>query len=155
MGASFVGYKEFGYRTRDGFLADWIGALMNEIERKPEFALWQEDLVREWEVQRLIDGGCMWLGLDESSSTIRGGKRCFSRQAQHCFTARTRPIEPANYSSPSYPGSYSIFGIGVDRKHTLKWLFLQEKATFHGTEKVYMYSENARKTTESGPIDYL
>jgi hypothetical protein len=23
------------------------------------------------------------------------------------------------------------------------WLFPQEKATFHGTEKVYMYSENA------------
>jgi hypothetical protein len=41
------------------------------------------------------------------------------------------------------PFFYSIFGIGVDRKHTLKWLFPQEKATFHGTEKVYMYSENA------------
>ena len=39
--------------------------------------------------------------------------------------------------------TYSIFGIGADRKHTLKWLFPQEKATFHGTEKVYMYSENA------------
>jgi hypothetical protein len=33
--------------------------------------------------------------------------------------------------------------MGVDRKHTLKWLFPQEKATFHGTEKVHMYSENA------------
>jgi hypothetical protein len=41
--------------------------------------------------------------------------------------------------------AYCIFGIGVDRKHTLKWLFPQEKATFHGTEKVYMYSENARE----------
>jgi thermostable 8-oxoguanine DNA glycosylase len=38
---------------------------------------------------------------------------------------------------------YSIFGIGVDRKHILKWLFPQEKATFHGSKKVYMYSENA------------
>jgi hypothetical protein len=37
----------------------------------------------------------------------------------------------------------SIFGIGVDRKHTLKWLFPQEKATFDGSQKVYMYSENA------------
>ena len=39
--------------------------------------------------------------------------------------------------------TYSIFGIGVDRKHILKWLFPQEKATFHGSKKVYVYSENA------------
>jgi hypothetical protein len=38
---------------------------------------------------------------------------------------------------------YSIFGIGVDRKHTLKWFFPQEKTTFRGSEKVYVYSENA------------
>ena len=44
---------------------------------------------------------------------------------------------------PNMGTRYRIFGIGVDRKHTLKWLFPQEKATFHGTEKVYMYSENA------------
>jgi Spy/CpxP family protein refolding chaperone len=45
-------------------------------------------------------------------------------------------------SAPSKPG-YSIFGIAVDRSHALKWLFLQEKATFHGSQKVYVYSENA------------
>jgi hypothetical protein len=28
---------------------------------------------------------------------------------------------------------YSIFGIGVDRKHKAKWLFPQEKAIFHGS----------------------
>jgi hypothetical protein len=38
---------------------------------------------------------------------------------------------------------YSIFGIGVDRKYALKWLFSQEKATSRGSQKVYMYSENA------------
>jgi hypothetical protein len=38
---------------------------------------------------------------------------------------------------------YSIFGIGVDRKYALKWLFSQEKASFCGCQKVYMYSENA------------
>jgi hypothetical protein len=49
---------------------------------------------------------------------------------------------------------YSIFGIDVDRKHTLKWLFSQpgppgqvfvrgveEKVTFHCSQKVYVYSE--------------
>jgi hypothetical protein len=53
-------------------------------------------------------------------------------------------------------GGDSIFGIGVDRKHTLKWLFSQPgphgrafvrgvevKATFHCSQKVYVYSENA------------
>src|ERR1039458_2423341 len=41
---------------------------------------------------------------------------------------------------------YSSFGIGVDRKHALKWLFPQEKATFHRAQKVYVYSETALKT---------
>jgi hypothetical protein len=38
---------------------------------------------------------------------------------------------------------YRIFGIDVDRKHTLKWFFPQEKATFRGSQNVYVYSENA------------
>jgi hypothetical protein len=38
---------------------------------------------------------------------------------------------------------YSSFGIAVDRKHALKWLFHQEKATIHYTQKVYVYSETA------------
>jgi hypothetical protein len=37
---------------------------------------------------------------------------------------------------------FSIFGIGVDRKHVLKWLF-PKKATLHALQKVYLYSENA------------
>jgi hypothetical protein len=36
-----------------------------------------------------------------------------------------------------------VFGIGVGRKHALKWLFPQEKATFHRAQKVYVYSETA------------
>ena len=58
--------------------------------------------------------------------------------------------------------AYSIFGIAVDRKHIPKWLFplrgplrqvfvagVEVKATFHGSQKVYMYSENAQRR-ESG-----
>jgi hypothetical protein len=41
---------------------------------------------------------------------------------------------------------YSVFGIGVDRKYALKWLFHQEKATFRGSQKVYVYSENVLST---------
>ena len=40
---------------------------------------------------------------------------------------------------------HSIFGIAVDRKHTLKWLFPQEKATYQCTQEVSVYSENARR----------
>jgi hypothetical protein len=40
-------------------------------------------------------------------------------------------------------GDYSIFGIAVDRSHALKWFFPQEKVAFHGSQKVYVYSENA------------
>jgi hypothetical protein len=40
-------------------------------------------------------------------------------------------------------GPHSIFGIGVDRKHVLKWLLSKEKATLHTLQKVYVYSENA------------
>jgi hypothetical protein len=38
---------------------------------------------------------------------------------------------------------HSIFGIAVGRRLTLQWLFPQEKATFHGLQKVRVYSENA------------
>jgi hypothetical protein len=48
------------------------------------------------------------------------------------------------------PCRYSIFGNGVDRKHTLKWPFPQEKATFHCSQKVYVYSENALKSKRTG-----
>src|SRR5271166_1715873 len=45
--------------------------------------------------------------------------------------------------------TYSIFGIGVDRKHALKWLFPQGKATFHCCKEVYVYSENALELVAS------
>ena len=41
--------------------------------------------------------------------------------------------------------AYSSFGIAADRRHTLKWLFHQEKATFLCTQEVYTNSENALK----------
>jgi hypothetical protein len=44
---------------------------------------------------------------------------------------------------PGGERAYSSFGIGVDRKHALKWLFHQEKATLHYTQKVFVYSETA------------
>jgi hypothetical protein len=34
-----------------------------------------------------------------------------------------------------------MFGIAVDRKDPLRWLFPQEKATLHGAQEVYVYSK--------------
>ncbi|MGB7742973.1 MAG: hypothetical protein WBL41_09465, partial [Terracidiphilus sp.] len=39
--------------------------------------------------------------------------------------------------------AYSSFGIGVHRKHTAKWHFHQENATFKRSQKVYVNSETA------------
>jgi hypothetical protein len=36
---------------------------------------------------------------------------------------------------PSQADGYRIFGITVDRRHALKWLFPQEKATMHAHKK--------------------
>jgi hypothetical protein len=43
--------------------------------------------------------------------------------------------------------SYSIFGIGVDRRLDAKWIFAQQKATLQTPQKVYVYSENALVAT--------
>lgn len=44
---------------------------------------------------------------------------------------------------PDFGLHYSIFGIAVDRKLTLKRLFPQEKATLQCSQKDYVNSENA------------
>jgi hypothetical protein len=58
---------------------------------------------------------------------------------------------------------YSIFRIGVDRKHEVKWFFpfrgprgqvfvrgVEVKATFLYSRKVYVYSENALVRADEG-----
>jgi hypothetical protein len=75
-------------------------------------------------------------------------RQCIGKKPKATWgTASKSPLQSAALMefTPIFT-RYSIFGIGVDRKHILKWLFPQEKATFHGSKKVYMYSENALKT---------
>jgi hypothetical protein len=75
-----------------------------------------------------------------------------------CGTTKVVPFQNLTFTTGGQGGSgralnsvqhslrgYSIFGIGVDRKHVLKWLFSKEKATLHALQKVYVYSENALK----------
>jgi len=65
MGTSFTEYKEFGFWSRDSFLASWLATLLNEMQKLPVREAWQESLMEHWRVQSRIDGGVMSLGLDE------------------------------------------------------------------------------------------
>ena len=70
--------------------------------------------------------------------------------------SQSRRCRTITYCGHCTKAANPLFGITVDRKHTLKWLFLSgvpgerfllagvdEKATVHCSPKVYAYSENA------------
>ena len=65
MGTSFVEYKEFGFGSRDSFLASWLGTLLDEMQRLPVREAWQKSLMEHWQDQSTIDGRVMRLELDE------------------------------------------------------------------------------------------
>ena len=65
MGTSFVVYKGFGFWTHDSFLENWLTILLDEMRKLPALEPWQESLRDHWRVQATIDGGCMWVGLDD------------------------------------------------------------------------------------------
>jgi hypothetical protein len=65
VGTSFVGYKGFGFWTRDEFLEDWLKTLLDEMQKVPTAEEWQEFLMKHWRTQMSINGGCMSIGLDE------------------------------------------------------------------------------------------
>jgi hypothetical protein len=71
----------------------------------------------------------------------------FARQVAKTVDREQETLPPQNLLTRqpaiSAKRGYSIFGIGVDRKYALKWLFSQEKASLHGSQKVYVYFENA------------
>ncbi len=65
MGSSYVEYKGFGFWSCDSFLESWLGTLLGEMREGPRREAWQDYLIEKWTVQSTIDGGVMWLGLDE------------------------------------------------------------------------------------------
>jgi hypothetical protein len=51
-------------------------------------------------------------------------------------------------------GLYSSFGITVDRKRELKWLFSQEKATLHTVNEDHTNSETAlARTSKTASVE--
>ena len=74
MGTSYVEYRKFGFWSRDTFLADWIDAMLAEIQPLSAQERWLGPLSEKWRVQAEIDGGCMSLGLDDFLSDERRRK---------------------------------------------------------------------------------
>jgi hypothetical protein len=64
MGTSYVEYKGFGFWTRDSYLESWLTTLMDEMRKLPNPEPWQKSLVEHWEIQVVVGGGCMTVGLD-------------------------------------------------------------------------------------------
>jgi hypothetical protein len=64
MGTSYVEFRKRGFWTRDSFLSGWLTPLIDEMRRSFPPSDWLLVLIRHWETQREIDGGCMALALD-------------------------------------------------------------------------------------------
>jgi len=64
MGTSYVEFREHGFWARDGILSDWLTTLIDEMREGVPSNDWLRPLIRHWEIQTEIDGGCMALELD-------------------------------------------------------------------------------------------
>jgi hypothetical protein len=65
MGTSYIQYKGFGFWSRDIFIESWLTTLLAEMKKLLEEEPWQKSLMEHWRVQAHIDGGCVWVGLDD------------------------------------------------------------------------------------------
>jgi hypothetical protein len=94
MGSSYVQYEGFGFWSRDNYISEWLEHLIAEMNKDSERTEWQRQLIAHWELQKDIDGGVMWLGLDEFVSDHRKRdslKRYCSQAVANCtgFGKRT------------------------------------------------------------------
>ena len=65
MGSSYINYKGFGFWSRDSFIESWLLTLLAEMKKLPDPDPWQKALMEHWLIQAPIDGGCIWVGLDD------------------------------------------------------------------------------------------
>lgn len=64
MGTSYVEFRKNGFWTRDSILADWLTTLIDEMRSAFNGSDWVLPVIKHWEMQREIDGGCMALDLN-------------------------------------------------------------------------------------------
>ena len=64
MGTSYVEFHKHGFWARDSILSDWLKALIDEMREGVPSNDWLRPLIGHWELQSVIDGGCMALELD-------------------------------------------------------------------------------------------
>jgi hypothetical protein len=65
MGKSYIKYKDFGFWSRDTFIESWLLTLLAEMRKSANAEPWQKALMVHRRTQAPIDGGCMWVGLDD------------------------------------------------------------------------------------------
>jgi hypothetical protein len=78
MGTSYVEFRKRGFWTRDSFLSDWLTPLIEEMSGNLPANDWSPPLIRHWEAQREIDGGCMDLALDSFLEEDEKGRQVIS-----------------------------------------------------------------------------
>lgn len=64
MGTSYVEFRKRGFWTRDKFLSGWLTTLIGEMRTAIPANDWLPPVIRHWETQCEIGGGCMALDLD-------------------------------------------------------------------------------------------
>lgn len=90
MGTSYVQYKGVGFWTRDSFLESWLTTLLDTMQKLPAMEPWQTALVDHWRIQVRIDGGCMWVGLDDFLTD--SGRTDFLRSLSKDSLERSTPL---------------------------------------------------------------
>src|SRR5580658_3811354 len=65
MGSSYVEYKRFGFWARDNSPGCWLTAMLDEMGKVRKRQPWQETLRNHWQIQAVVDGGCISVGLDD------------------------------------------------------------------------------------------
>jgi hypothetical protein len=70
MGKSFVEFRGVGFWSPDGFLEDWLSALVSAMEPMPGADEWQKEMRDKWSHEANAGKtGCIWPSLDDFLTT--------------------------------------------------------------------------------------
>jgi hypothetical protein len=113
MGTSYVEFRKHGFWARDSILSGWLTTLIDEMRTVFPSNNWLPPLIKHWEIQCEIDGGCMALDLDgfladdeKRGFVISAGESALTRTSDdgkstgHLFLALLRGEVKTDASSP-------------------------------------------------------
>ena len=114
MDTSYVEFRKRGFWARDSNLSEWLTTLIDEMRVGVLSNDWLRPLIRHWEMQSEIDGGCMALELDSfladdekrgyvmstADSALLKRSSDASKRIGHLFLARLKGEIKTDASSP-------------------------------------------------------